>query len=30
MPVENTQAWTVYGRRQLARSYTLPVPDHER
>ncbi|MER7808390.1 class I SAM-dependent methyltransferase [Streptomyces sp900116325] len=30
MPVEdiNIQAWTVYGRRQLARSYMPPVPDH--
>ncbi|MFC9543055.1 NUDIX domain-containing protein [Streptomyces sp. NPDC056956] len=30
MPVEdiNTQAWIVYGRRQLARGYTPSVPDH--
>ncbi|WP_327294043.1 class I SAM-dependent methyltransferase [Streptomyces sp. NBC_01197] len=30
MPSEdiNTQAWTVYGKRQLARAYTPPVPDH--
>ncbi|MET8404650.1 bifunctional class I SAM-dependent methyltransferase/NUDIX hydrolase [Streptomyces sp900116325] len=30
MPVEdiNIQAWTVYGRRQLARSYMPPIPDH--
>ncbi|WP_405537673.1 bifunctional class I SAM-dependent methyltransferase/NUDIX hydrolase [Streptomyces antimycoticus] len=29
MPIEdiNTQAWTVYGQRQLARAYTPPVPD---
>ncbi|MEV4997031.1 bifunctional class I SAM-dependent methyltransferase/NUDIX hydrolase [Streptomyces niveus] len=29
MPVEdmNTQAWTVYGQRQLARAYTPPIPD---
>ncbi|MFE5162676.1 NUDIX domain-containing protein [Streptomyces sp. NPDC056697] len=29
MPVEdiNTQAWKVYGQRQLARAYTPPVPD---
>lgn len=30
MPVEdiNTQAWTIYGRRQLARAYMPPIPDH--
>ncbi|MFJ8027679.1 bifunctional class I SAM-dependent methyltransferase/NUDIX hydrolase [Streptomyces sp. NPDC096311] len=30
MPAEdiNTQAWTVYGRRQLARAYMPPLPDH--
>ncbi|MEU9059798.1 class I SAM-dependent methyltransferase [Streptomyces sp. NPDC048430] len=29
MPVEdtNTQAWKVYGQRQLARAYTPPIPD---
>ncbi|WP_406309086.1 bifunctional class I SAM-dependent methyltransferase/NUDIX hydrolase [Streptomyces sp. NBC_00623] len=29
MPVEdiNTQAWSVYGQRQLARAYTPPIPD---
>ncbi|MGW5868343.1 class I SAM-dependent methyltransferase [Streptomyces sp. NPDC055239] len=29
MPVEdvNTEAWTIYGQRQLARAYTPPVPD---
>lgn len=24
----NTRAWTVYGARQLARSFVPPVPDH--
>jgi SAM-dependent methyltransferase len=30
VPVEdiNTQAWIVYGRRQLARGYMPPIPDH--
>ncbi|MEU1407437.1 class I SAM-dependent methyltransferase [Streptomyces sp. NPDC005728] len=30
MPVEdiNTQAWTIYGRRQPARSSMPPIPDH--
>ena len=29
MPVEdiNTEAWRIYGQRQLARAYTPPVPD---
>lgn len=29
MPVEdiNTRAWKIYGQRQLARSYTPPIPD---